>query len=318
MTQTTWRCARDGMMFRKVRDYGEFGLTRRFAPAPGVDVLRDVPPPPHRVALRVLLPHRLPGPLEAAVLSAQFCAPASGAGTAQPPRHRDKLASCVWRRWPRQASARRSAPSQQRLTADRLAREMGEADVTIAGFPEQAIGGYPPEDLVQWRGFLDGQRHELDRFARETADFPTVYVARARRGGRRPVVQQRRDRASRPRARLRPERKASDLQRLLRSADLLARRRKARARRGRRPARRLHLPLRFRPRRHRSVRRRVVARRADAPPLLLRRRDRRQCVVVAVSHPASTATRREMLATRSSDNQTVLIYANAVGRHRTG
>jgi NAD+ synthase (glutamine-hydrolysing) len=53
---------------------------------------------------------------------------------------------------------------------------MGRADVTIAGFPEQAVGGYPPEDLVQWRSFLDSQRRELDRFARETADFPTVYV----------------------------------------------------------------------------------------------------------------------------------------------
>ena len=57
-----------------------------------------------------------------------------------------------------------------------FAREMAEADVTIAGFPEQVIGGYPPEDLVQWRGFLDSQRRELERFARETTDSPTVYV----------------------------------------------------------------------------------------------------------------------------------------------
>ena len=57
-----------------------------------------------------------------------------------------------------------------------VAREMGEADVTIGAFPEQVIGGYPPEDLVQWRGFLDGQRRELDRFAAETIDTPTVFV----------------------------------------------------------------------------------------------------------------------------------------------
>ena len=57
-----------------------------------------------------------------------------------------------------------------------LAREMSEQDVTIAAFPEQAVGGYPPEDLVQWRGFLKGQRRELDRFARETADSATVFV----------------------------------------------------------------------------------------------------------------------------------------------
>ncbi len=57
-----------------------------------------------------------------------------------------------------------------------VARAMGEADVTLGAFPEQAIGGYPPEDLVQWRGFLDGQRRELDRFAAETAAYRTVYV----------------------------------------------------------------------------------------------------------------------------------------------
>jgi NAD+ synthase (glutamine-hydrolysing) len=57
-----------------------------------------------------------------------------------------------------------------------LAREMADADVTIAAFPEQVIGGYPPEDLVQWRGFLDGQRRELERFARQTEDSATVYV----------------------------------------------------------------------------------------------------------------------------------------------
>lgn len=57
-----------------------------------------------------------------------------------------------------------------------VAREMGAADVTIGAFPEQVIGGYPPEDLVQWRGFLDGQRRGLDRFAAETADLPTVFV----------------------------------------------------------------------------------------------------------------------------------------------
>ena len=57
-----------------------------------------------------------------------------------------------------------------------IAREMAEADVTLAAFPEQAIGGYPPEDLVQWRGFLEGQRAELERFASETAATPTVFV----------------------------------------------------------------------------------------------------------------------------------------------
>jgi NAD+ synthase (glutamine-hydrolysing) len=57
-----------------------------------------------------------------------------------------------------------------------VAREMADANVTIGAFPEQAIGGYPPEDLVQWPGFLVGQRHELERFAKETRGSATVYV----------------------------------------------------------------------------------------------------------------------------------------------
>ena len=57
-----------------------------------------------------------------------------------------------------------------------VANEMADANVTIGAFPEQVVGGYPPEDLVQWPGFLAGQRAELERFAKETATTPTVYV----------------------------------------------------------------------------------------------------------------------------------------------
>ena len=66
-----------------------------------------------------------------------------------------------------------------RSNVDRLllvAREMADADVTIGAFPEQAVGGYPPEDLVQWPGFLIGQRTELERFAKETSEAKTVFV----------------------------------------------------------------------------------------------------------------------------------------------
>src|SRR5215213_975555 len=66
-----------------------------------------------------------------------------------------------------------------RSNVDRLiavAREMADANVTIGAFPEQAIGGYPPEDLVQWPGFLIGQRQELERFATETSNAKTVFV----------------------------------------------------------------------------------------------------------------------------------------------
>jgi NAD+ synthase (glutamine-hydrolysing) len=49
-----------------------------------------------------------------------------------------------------------------------VANEMAAGNVTMAAFPEQVIGGYPPEDLVQWPGFLEGQRDALDHFAAET------------------------------------------------------------------------------------------------------------------------------------------------------
>src|SRR5690606_26076209 len=47
---------------------------------------------------------------------------------------------------------------------------------TLGLFPEQAIGGYSPEDLVQWQGFVDRQWTELERFAAETAELPAAWV----------------------------------------------------------------------------------------------------------------------------------------------
>lgn len=55
-----------------------------------------------------------------------------------------------------------------------MARQMADAHVTVALFPEQLIGGYPQEDLVQWQAFVDRQWGELLRFARQTADLPLV------------------------------------------------------------------------------------------------------------------------------------------------
>ena len=57
-----------------------------------------------------------------------------------------------------------------------IAREMAADNVTLGAFPEQVVGGYPPEDLVQWPGFVAGQRASLERFAKETASAPTVFV----------------------------------------------------------------------------------------------------------------------------------------------
>jgi NAD+ synthase (glutamine-hydrolysing) len=50
-----------------------------------------------------------------------------------------------------------------------FAREAAAGGATLVAMPEQLIGGYPPEDLVQWRAFVDAQRFELARFTRETA-----------------------------------------------------------------------------------------------------------------------------------------------------
>lgn len=57
-----------------------------------------------------------------------------------------------------------------------VAHAMADANVTLGAFQEQVVGGYPPEDLVQWPGFLAGQRDALERFAVETSKVPTVFV----------------------------------------------------------------------------------------------------------------------------------------------
>ena len=56
------------------------------------------------------------------------------------------------------------------------AREMAAGGVTVGCFTEQGMGGYPPEDLIQWRSFLAAQRSELERFAEGTVELPTVFV----------------------------------------------------------------------------------------------------------------------------------------------
>jgi NAD+ synthase (glutamine-hydrolysing) len=57
-----------------------------------------------------------------------------------------------------------------------LARRASEDGATIAALPEQVIGGYMQEDLVQWRAFVDAQWRELERFASETKDLGTAFA----------------------------------------------------------------------------------------------------------------------------------------------
>ncbi|MEO7111728.1 MAG: NAD(+) synthase [Polyangiaceae bacterium] len=52
-----------------------------------------------------------------------------------------------------------------------LARAAAADGATIIVLPEQTIGGYMQEDLVQWRSFVDAQWMELDRLATETASL---------------------------------------------------------------------------------------------------------------------------------------------------
>lgn len=58
----------------------------------------------------------------------------------------------------------------------RLAREAAAQGATVVALPEQAIGGYPAEDLIQWRGFVAAQWRELARFASETSELSQVFV----------------------------------------------------------------------------------------------------------------------------------------------
>jgi len=56
------------------------------------------------------------------------------------------------------------------------AHAMAAEGVNLGCFQEQVIGGYPPEDLIQWRAYVAAQRRELERFAAETSEHSTVFV----------------------------------------------------------------------------------------------------------------------------------------------
>jgi NAD+ synthase (glutamine-hydrolysing) len=56
------------------------------------------------------------------------------------------------------------------------AKALAKDGVSVAAYPEQVVGGYPPEDLVQWDGFLERQWQALLHFAQETAAQPLVHV----------------------------------------------------------------------------------------------------------------------------------------------
>lgn len=58
----------------------------------------------------------------------------------------------------------------------KIAHAFAAEETTLAVFPEQVIGGYAAEDLVQWRAFVASQQRELRRFAESTAALHTVFA----------------------------------------------------------------------------------------------------------------------------------------------
>jgi len=57
-----------------------------------------------------------------------------------------------------------------------VSRRAAADGATIVVLNEQLIAGYSPEDLVQWRAFVDAQWVELERFAKETATEQAIFA----------------------------------------------------------------------------------------------------------------------------------------------
>ena len=56
------------------------------------------------------------------------------------------------------------------------ARQAAAEGATLVAMPEQLVSGYSPEDLVQWQSFVERQWVELERFARETRGLDPFFV----------------------------------------------------------------------------------------------------------------------------------------------
>lgn len=193
-----------------------------------------------------------------------------------------------------------------------MAREMGAAGVTLGCFTEQCIGGYPPEDLIQFRAFVDAQWAELERFAAETAALPTVFVTgvAVAQGGRifnaAAVAHGGRILGVVPKEKLPTYNVFYEARTFSRGAPGLALEVNGM------PFGDYLFAFDF------GILAIEVCEDAWSPDGPMRRRcySGAELVVNVSASPfrvGVVATRREMLATRSADNQAVLVYANAVG-----
>ena len=60
--------------------------------------------------------------------------------------------------------------------AVRIAHAAAADGATLVVLNEQLVAGYCPEDLVQWRAFVDAQWSELMRFAAETSELEPAFA----------------------------------------------------------------------------------------------------------------------------------------------
>src|SRR5260370_420769 len=57
-----------------------------------------------------------------------------------------------------------------------FARRAAEAGAHVVAFPELALVGYPPRDLLEKQSFLDGAEQHLARLAADTADLDLTII----------------------------------------------------------------------------------------------------------------------------------------------
>ena len=193
-----------------------------------------------------------------------------------------------------------------------MAQEAAAQDVWLIAFPEQVVGGYPAEDLVQWKAFVDAQQAELKRLAKETSR-PPDHPGRGRHRRASAVS------CSTPRpsctagsSSVSSRRRTAHLQRVLRGANPVAGGTGLALEVDGVPLGDYIFGFGERTIADGGVRGRLVAGGTDAAPVLRRGRTGRQRPL-SPYRVGIVSTRREMLATRSADNQTLLMYVNAVG-----